>query len=186
MKIALTGGIGSGKSFVSKMLRERGIEVFDCDSSAKLLMRSSEKIKAALKNAVGEDAYLEDGRLNKACISRFLLASETNTSIINGIVHPAVAEAFEESGKLWMECAILFESGFDRLVDKVVCVAAPLETRIKRVMKRDNISRSQALEWIAKQIPQEELLERSDFCIDNDETHDVASQLDALLKSLGD
>lgn len=184
MKIAITGGIGSGKSFVSNLLRVRGIDVFDCDSAAKMLMRSSEELKANLKEAIGEEAYFEDGRLNKAYISRFLLASEHNSSIINGIVHPAVAKAFEESGKQWMECAILFESGFDKLVDKVVCVVSPLETRINRVMLRDNIEREQALEWISKQMPQEEIIMKSDSCIYNDESHDITEQIENLISQI--
>lgn len=180
MKIAITGGIGSGKSYVCNLLRQHGIEIFDCDSSAKFLMRNSESLKEALKKAVGDDAYLADGTLNKARISRFLLQSEANAKIINGIVHPAVAEHFRNSGQDWMECAILFESGFDSLVDKVVCVTAPLETRIQRVMKRDGISRLQALEWINKQMPQEEIIRRSDICIDNDGSTNLADQIEFL------
>lgn len=180
MKIALTGGIGSGKSYVCNLLRERGADIYDCDSAAKRLMRNSDKLKTALKKAIGDNAYLEDGSLNKAYISRFLLESETNSQIINGVVHPEVAADFVASGMQWMECAILFESGFDKLVDKVVCVVAPLETRIQRVMKRDSISRSQALEWIGKQLPQDDIILRSDFCIHNDETHDLNLQLEQL------
>jgi len=184
MRIAVTGGIGSGKSYVCGLLKTRGFEIFDCDSSAKHLMRNSEKLQIALKNAIGEEAYLEDGRLNKAYISQFLLESEENAKIINGIVHPAVAEDFLLSGKQWMECAILFESGFNKLVDKVVCVTAPLEIRIQRVMRRDKISREQALEWINKQMPLEEIAKRSDFCIQNDGKHDLEAQINELLSNL--
>ena len=176
-KIAITGGIGSGKSYVVNLLREKGIEVFDCDAAAKKLMRESADIREKLTAAIGPDAYDSDGRLNKAAVSRFLLASDENTTIINSIVHPAVAEAFRQSGKQWMECAILFESGFDRLVDKVVCVAAPLELRIQRIMKRDSLNREKALEWINKQMPQQELLSRSDHIIYNDGEHDLMEQI---------
>lgn len=185
MRIALTGGIGSGKSYVCNILKQRGIEIFDCDSAAKHLMRNSEPLKEALKAAIGDEAYLEDGILNKAYISRFLLESEANSQIINGIVHPAVAEHFLQSGKQWMECAILFESGFNKLVDKVVCVVAPLETRIQRVMKRDNLDRSHALEWINKQMPQEDIIRLSDFCIHNDDAHELIPQIDDLLQTVG-
>lgn len=184
MRIAVTGGIGSGKSYVANMLRERGIEVYDCDSAAKRLMLDSPAIRKQLTEAVGADAYLADGKLNKAAISRFLLASDENTKVINSIVHPVVAEDFLSSGTQWMECAILFESGFDRLVDKVVCVTAPLETRIERIMKRDSISRAQALEWINKQLPQEELVSRSDFTITNDNKHNLSNQIKTLIATL--
>lgn len=184
MKIAITGGIGSGKSYVANLLREQGVEVYDCDSAAKRLMRESPKLRLRLTEAIGSDAYLPDGRLNKAAVSRFLLSSDENTKVINSIVHPAVAEDFEQSGMSWMECAILFESGFDRLVDKVVCVEAPLELRIQRVMQRDSISRSQALEWINKQLPQEELKSRADICIINDNNHNLHNQIINLIAML--
>ncbi len=184
MRTAVTGGIGSGKSFVVGLLKERGIEVYDCDSAAKRLMRESSTIRQQLTEAVGSDAYLPDGKLNKAAISRFLLASDENTKVINSIVHPVVAEDFLCSGIQWMECAILFESGFDQLVDKVVCVTAPLEIRIERIMKRDSISRTQALEWIDKQLPQEELISRSDFTIINDNKHNLSNQINNLIATL--
>ncbi len=184
MKIAITGGIGSGKSYVANLLRERGVEVYDCDSAAKRLMRESAELRQQLTEAIGTDAYLPDGSLNKAAVSRFLLSSDENTKVINGIVHPAVAEDFRQSGIQWMECAILFESGFDSLVDKIVCVTAPLELRIQRIMQRDDISRDQALEWIGKQLPQEELQSRSDICIINDNTQTLNNQITNLMAAL--
>lgn len=183
MKIAITGGIGSGKSFVSRLLAERGIEVYDCDSAAKRLMRSSDIIRERLTRLIGADTYI-DGQLNKAAVAEFLLASDDNAQAINAIVHPAVAEDFIKSGIEWMECAILFESGFDRLVDKVVAVTAPEHIRIERIMKRDNISAEKACEWIAKQYPQNKLIESSDFEIVNDGLHDIGQQIDILINKL--
>lgn len=184
MKVAITGGIGSGKSFVCKLLAERGITIYDCDSAAKRLMRSSSALRQRLKEAIGPDAYLDDGRLNKAAVAQFLLASEGNAATVDGIVHPAVARDFADSGMEWMECAILYESGFDRLVDVVVCVTAPRETRVARVMARDRISREKAEEWLAKQMPQEEVAARADFTITNDGQHDLALQIGHLLKRI--
>lgn len=182
MKYALTGGIGSGKSFVAKKLQERGIEVYDCDSAAKRLMHDSQDVKDQLIAAVGDEAYTTEGKLNKAVISRFLMASEANTQIINGIVHPAVAADFQQSGKQWLESAILFQCGFEKYVDKVVCVTAPLETRIQRIIQRDNITREQALQWINKQMSQEEIEQRSDYCIVNTNESNLETQIDKLLK----
>ena len=156
MKIAVTGGIGSGKSFVCRQLAERGIRVYDCDAAAKRLMRSSAVLQEKLKELVGAEVY-HGGQLVKPVMAAFLLASDENQKAVNSIVHPAVAEDFKSSGYDWMECAILFESGFDHLVDCVICVTAPEEVRIQRVMSRDGLSRERALEWLAKQFPQEEV-----------------------------
>lgn len=182
-KVALTGGIGSGKSFVAKRLLAHGVKVFDCDLSAKRLMNTSEQIINGLTALVGNDAY-SDGRLNKAAIARFLLISEENTQKVNAIVHPAVAEDFYASGLDWLESAILFESGFVKYVDVAVCVTAPLEMRISRVMQRDGISREQTLAWINRQWPQEEVARRADFEIVNDGWLDIDEQIARVLTAL--
>lgn len=181
MRIAITGGIGSGKSHICAALARRGISVYDCDRAAKRLMRTSEDIRRELISLIGSCAYETDGTLNKAAVAAFLLQSEANSRALNAIVHPAVAEDFRASGMQWMECAILFESGFDRLVDSKVCVAAPLETRISRIMLRDGITRDKAIEWINHQMPQEEVAQRCNFVINNDGTTDIDSQITQLL-----
>ena len=103
IKIGIAGGIGSGKSYVCQRLQQRGYEVYDCDSAAKRLIRTSPEIREQLTRLVGPDAYNDEGQLNKAVISRFLLASADNQKAINDIVHPAVFRDFEESGMEWME-----------------------------------------------------------------------------------
>ena len=183
VKIAVTGGIGSGKSFVCRRLVEHGFNIFDCDASAKRLMRESEDVKRGIIDLVGEDAYI-DGKLNKAAIANFLMTSDDNTSRLNAVVHPAVAKDFLSSGCQWMECAILFESGFNQYVDNVICVAAPLEVRIDRVMQRDGIDRYKVLEWMGKQWPQEKVVALSDYVIANDGIEDVDEQLSRLLDML--
>lgn len=176
IKIGITGGIGSGKSYVCRLLEQRGIEVYDCDAAAKRLIRTSTRLRQQLKELIGS--------LQKADISRFLLASEGNQQAVNAIVHPAVFQDFEASGMQWMESAILYESGADRLVDRVVVVTAPEEVRIERVMSRDSISREKTLQWIARQWPQEEVRQRADFEIVNDGEADLEKQIERLLRSL--
>ena len=176
MKIGITGGIGSGKSYVCRLLERRGIEVYDCDAAAKRLIRSSSRLRRQLQELIGS--------LEKADISRFLLASEDNQRAVNAIVHPAVFDDFEKSGMQWVESAILYESGADKLVDRVVVVTAPEEIRIERIMKRDGITREKALQWIARQWPQELVRERADVEIVNDGKAELAPQIDELLKAL--
>lgn len=211
MKVAITGGIGSGKSFVCSLLKKRGIAVYDCDAAAKRLMRTSPELQQQLIELIGPEAYLTSGAskpsmpsktsmppktskpskasmpsepsmtLNKAEVARFLLASPENAQALDAIVHPAVARDFVASGQQWMECAILYESGFDRLVDKVIVVTAPLEVRIQRVMQRDSISREKTLEWMGRQWSQEEVLRHADYEIVNDGNADLEQQIDDFL-----
>lgn len=176
MKTGITGGIGSGKSYICRRLEARGITVYDCDSAAKRLIRTSPRLQEQIIALVGS--------LDKAAMSRFLLASEANQQAMNAIVHPAVFQDFQQSGIDWMESAILYESGISRLVDCVVVVTAPLEVRIQRVMQRDGISREKVLEWMERQWPQEALRRRADFEIVNDGIADVDEQIDRLLKTI--
>ena len=203
MKTGITGGIGSGKSYVCKRLAARGITVYDCDVAAKRLIRTSPEIHEALTDLIGEDAYEPNEtkmaneankanptnkphnfRLNKARVAQFLLQSEENAKAIDRIVHPAVFRDFEESGMEWMESAIIYESGIYRLVDRIIVVTAPQEVRIQRVMQRDGITREKVLEWMERQLPQDEVRQRADYEIVNDGIADIDEQLDALLPTL--
>ena len=174
MKIGITGGIGSGKSYVCQLLRTRGIEVYDCDQAAKRIIRTSEEVRQQLLQLIGS--------LEKADIARFLLESEANAKKIDAIVHPAVFRDFEDSGYQWMESAILYESGANKLVDRVVVVTAPEEVRIQRVMQRDGISRDKALQWMQRQWPQAELLRRADYEIINDGQQDLNEQINQIIE----
>ena len=185
MKIAITGGIGSGKSYVCRELGSRGIHVYDCDAGAKRLMRCDDELKAALRQLVGDEVYCED-ILQKPVLAKFLLASEANKQAVNDVVHPAVARDFEQSDCDWLESAILFDSGFDKRThfDYVVCVTAPVSVRLERIVQRDHISREKAQQWIEAVLPQEQLVARSNFEIVNDGEQDVAGQVSALLTIL--
>ena len=180
MKIGITGGIGSGKSYVCQRLACRGIEVYDCDAAAKRLIRTSPKIRRQLTALIGSDTYI-DGKLNKAAVAQFLLQSEDNAKAIDAIAHPAVFRDYEDSGIQWMESAILYESGIYRLVDKVIVVTAPDEIRIDRVMRRDHITREKVLQWMERQWPQEEVRRRADYEIINDGKSDIDRQIDDFL-----
>jgi dephospho-CoA kinase len=187
MKIGITGGIGSGKSYVCRLLEQRGYAVYDCDSAAKRLIRSSPFIRRRLTALIGPETYFKESGeyiLNKKAVAEFLLKSEDNARAIDRIVHPAVFRDFIESGMEWMESAIIYESGIHRLVDRVIVVTAPEELRIQRVMARDEISREKVLEWMSRQLPQEEVRQRADFEIVNDGLADLNRQLDDIIKEI--
>jgi dephospho-CoA kinase len=183
MKIGITGGIGSGKSYICQRLKTRGIEVYDCDSAAKRLIRTSDSIRRQLTQLIGEDTYIGDS-LNKVAVARFLLASERNAQAIDHIVHPAVFQDFMDSGMQWMESAILYESGINKLVDRVIVVTAPLEIRIQRVMQRDGITRENVEQWMQRQWSQEEVRKRADYEIVNDGIADIDAQIDIILEKI--
>ena len=194
MKIGITGGIGSGKSYVCRLLEQQGYTVYDCDSAAKRLIRTSPFIRRRLTALIGPETYFKESGdrsqesgeyiLNKKVVAEFLLKSEDNARAIDRIVHPAVFRDFIESGLEWMESAIIYESGIHRLVDRVIVVTAPEELRIQRVMARDEISREKVLEWMSRQLPQEEVRQRADFEIVNDGLADLNQQLDEILKEI--
>ena len=185
-RIAITGGIGSGKSFVCRLLAQRGIQVYDCDAAAKRLMRTDAVLQRQLRELVGDEVY-QGHDLQKRVLASFLLASNENKQAVDDIVHPAVAQDFEQSGCAWLESAILFDSGFDRRVafDAFVFVDAPLEVRVRRIMARDHITREKAMQWIDSQLPAEEVRRRCDYTIVNDGEADLDRQVEDMLRALG-
>lgn len=182
-RVAITGGIGSGKSYVCQLLKQQGIDIYDCDQAAKRLMHTSQQLRQELTSLIGPDTYINNV-LNKAAVAQFLLTSPQNAEAINAIVHPAVANDFIQSGMEWMECAILYESGFDRLVDTVIVVTAPEEVRIHRIMHRDGIGSEKAKEWMGRQWSQEEVQRRADFEIRNDGQQPLLPQIEIILQQL--
>lgn len=193
IKLGITGGIGSGKSFVSRCLKEGfSVQVYDTDREAKRLMLEHEGIRADLIALLGKEVYTAAG-LNKPLLAAYIFSSPENAQKVNAIVHPRVKEDFrnwafrqEQAGcqLVGVESAILFESGFDREVDKTLTVSAPLELRITRVMERDRVGREQVLERITAQISDEERNRLSDFSVENAETSDIHAQLVRILSAL--
>lgn len=192
LRLGLTGGIGSGKSYISKLLIEKGIPVFDSDKEAKSLMTTNHYIISSLKELLGENIYV-DGCINKPLMVSFLFSSKDNAEKINSIVHPCVKEEFIswtekkqcEGYKIAaIESAILFESGFNCIVDKVITVHAPLEVRLERVIKRDNTTREKVIDRINSQLDEKERLEKSDFVIENDGKINLEEQIYTIFSSL--
>ena len=185
--IGITGGIGSGKSVVAHIFRAMNCPVYDCDSRAKAIMTECSELRKALVDALGSEVYNPDETINKPFLASFLFASEENVSLVNSIVHPFVKRDFldwvqknRSYNKVYMECAILYESGFDSLVDKVVAVTAPESLRCERVMKRDGITLEQVRQRMEKQMDDKEKCAKADFVIHNDERNSVVSQILAI------
>ena len=190
ISIAITGGIGSGKSYISNILQEYGIPIYNTDDAAKRLMVSDEGIRHDLIALLGEEVYVE-GTLNKFLLASYLFADAENAARINGIVHPRVKldfcrwlEQHTDKEIVGMECAILFEAGFDDAVDSVVMVYAPEALRVERAMKRDHATEAQIRSRIAAQLDDEEKRKRADYVIYTDGSIPLDSQLSTLIAQL--
>lgn len=187
--IGLTGGIGSGKSTIAHILSLLGYPVYIADAEASRLMNNHPEIRKDLVAHFGEIAY-EQGRLNKEAIARIVFKDPQALAVLNAIVHPRVMEHFENWSKqqncslLFFESAILFEAGLNRYFDTVVCVTAPEEVRIQRVMKRDHSKAEQILQRIRNQMEDAEKCEQADFVIYNDENHPLIEQILHLAEEL--
>ena len=177
IRLGITGGIGSGKSYVSRLLtRYFGIPVYDSDAEAKRLNNENPFIREQLIRLVGPEVYDEVG-LVKPVLAEYLFADSDNAKQVNAIIHPVVREDFtqwcqrQEAGIVGLESAILFESGFHLSMDKVLFVDAPLEVRIRRAVFRDGVQREQIEARIAQQ-DSSSAMKRADFVIENDGVSD--------------
>jgi dephospho-CoA kinase len=191
--IAITGGIGSGKSVVSQLLRIIGYTVYDCDERAKWVMTHDNQLRKELCELFGPDTYLpssdNEWALNKPYLASRIFSNAEALAKMNACVHPAVArdmkmmQEAETKDRFFFESAILYESGFDRLStpDEVWTVSAPLELRIARGMQRDNATREKILNRIDSQMSQEEKERRADHVILNDEYHSLIAQVRKLI-----
>ena len=190
IKFAITGGIGSGKSYVSSLLEERGIPIYNADLESKRLTVQDEGIRKELVALLGEDIY-QGATLNKPLLASYLFANSDNAVKVNSIIHPRVKDDFRrwvESQKdvplVGLESAILYESGFDDVVDQVVMVYAPEVVRLQRAMKRDNATEEQVRARMSAQMDDEEKRSKADFVLMNDGIMPLDVQLDDLVRFL--
>ena len=190
IKFAITGGIGSGKSYVSSLLEERGIPIYNADLESKRLTVQDGGIRKELVALLGEDIY-QGATLNKPLLASYLFANSDNAVKVNFIIHPRVKDDFRrwvESQKdvplVGLESAILYESGFDDVVDQVVMVYAPEAVRLQRAMKRDNATEEQVRARMSAQMDDEEKRSKADFVLMNDGIMPLDVQLDDLVRFL--
>ena len=189
-KIAITGGIGSGKSVVSRLLRMMGIPVYDCDTSAKRLMNESPTLRTALTEAVGDDVYGPDGTINRPYLAAYMFGNPEHVSTINHIVHPTVRADFRQWAQhmqapiVAVETAILYESGMDADVDTVLLVHSPLELRIRRAAERDHATEATIRKRIEAQTSDEELLQKATYVITNENNTSLIKQVSQLLHTI--
>ena len=185
--IGVTGGIGSGKSVVARLLRLMDVPVYDCDSEAKRLMCENASIRESLSCAVGDGVYDAMGRLDRACLASSMFGNAERVALINSIVHPVVRNDFrawaQRTGKaiVAVESAILFEAGMDADVDAVWLVHASEDMRLQRAIKRDTSNEKAVRSRMQSQLNEQEYMQRADVVLQNDGNHSLISQVRELL-----
>lgn len=185
--VAISGGIGSGKSVVSDVLRVMGFPVYDCDAMAKSLMDNSPEIKAKLKEVFG-DSVVQDGIIDRKQLAGLVFGNGAALEQLNGIVHPGVVNdvlmwySAQKSSLSFVETAILKESGLVDVVDAVLAVCADKETRISRVERRNGLTRKAVLDRMAMQNDGVVFKGLPVYSIDNNGDMAIIPQIDSLLQ----
>jgi len=190
--IGLTGGIGSGKTTVSKILVKNGIPVYDSDSNAKLIMNSSNQIKKLIINHFGKLSYTNN-KLNNKYISKIIFNNPVEMNKINSLIHPYIHDNFNKwknnfsSKYVIFESAIIFETGSYEKFDFNIIVLSDLKKRIKRVKERDFLSEDDVLSRIKSQWIDDKKIRFADYVIKNNKSfkfleNNVLMMIDALNK----
>jgi len=188
--IGITGGIGSGKSFVCRIIAAMGYPVFYSDQAAKDIMVKSDQAIKEIKAVFGNEAYTSSGELNKKYLSEKIFSDASLRDEINKIVHPKVRAAFKEMADksdaklIFNEAAILFETGANKNFDAMILVTAPKSLKIQRVMKRDNCSQESVEMRMKTQWTDEQKAELADFTINNDEEQMLVPQIEKVIAKL--
>lgn len=175
LKIGLTGGIGSGKSYIASVFRALDVPVYEADREARRLMQQDQELSMKVRQLLGAEAYLEN-RLNTAYVAGIVFNDSNKLKALNALVHPAVHRDFaewaghqENTEYVIEEAALIFESGGDRQLDYTIFVRASMDKRIKRVIRRDSATREDVEARIRNQLPEDLKEDRADFIIDNEE-----------------
>lgn len=186
IKVGITGGIGSGKSVVAALLELSGIPVYIADTESKLLTTTSPVIREKLMALFGEELYTADG-LDKKRLASHIFGNPKLLEQVNAIIHPEVNRHFlawadkQDAPACAIESAILFESGFNRIVDTTLMVYAPMEVRIARALERDAVPCEEIMRRIESQLPDEVKKEKSDYVIFNGGEQALLPQITAFL-----
>jgi dephospho-CoA kinase len=192
IKVGITGGIGSGKTYVCKLLELMNFSVFYSDAEAKNIQNSDPEVRTKLIALFGDECYTEEG-LNRKYLAEIIFGNPSAKKQLEEIIHPKVAEAFatwcEEKAAtddkiVFIESAILYESGFDKMVDKVIMVYADEETRIERSIKRDAAERKAIEERIKNQSSDKSKCKKADFVLYNNPNDYINKQLLNIVKEL--
>ena len=189
LKIGITGGIGSGKSYVCQILEKMGYAIFYSDLEAKKLMVQNKELIQQIKTIIGEQAYL-DNELNKPIIRDFLFQNEVNKEKLNALTHPFVYQEFEkwtntiQKEIVFNESALLFETDSYKRFNKTILVTAPEEIRIQRLIIRDCLNVEEIKKRFNAQLNDTIKIKKADYIIENDEKKLIIPQINKMLEQI--
>jgi dephospho-CoA kinase len=190
LKIGITGGIGSGKSTICNVFEQLNIPVYYADIEAKKLLTDTE-VKSKIISLTGTEILNPYNEIDKKLFAKMLFNSSNLVKQVNSIIHPLVAKNFIQWAELHSnqtaiieEAALLFESNSYKTLDKTILVVSPLEVRIDRVMRRDNITRNEVLARIQNQMSDDEKIKLADFIIYNDDKQMILPQISDICRQL--
>lgn len=190
IKVGITGGIGSGKTTVCKVFRVLGIPVFEADTTAKQLMNTDDELRKNLIGLFGTAVYQPDQTIDRKHLAGIVFTNPSLLAQLNGLVHPVVRKAFEEwcliqhSPYVLHEAAILFESGFYRMMDKTITVVTSEKQRIERVVKRDRLTVELVKQRMRNQWSDDEKIKLADFVIGNNDRELIIPQIVEIDKKI--
>lgn len=190
VKVGITGGIGSGKTTVSRIFSTYSIPVFYADTEAKKLTNTDEQIRQNLISLFGTDIYLPDQTIDRKKLSSIIFNDKSLLQTVNNIIHPVVREYFiswaeqQNAPFVLHEAAILFESGFAGMMDYNILVISDEKLKIKRLQERDNANEEQIKQRMANQWPDEQKEKLADFIIRNNENELLIPQVLNIIKTI--
>ena len=192
--IGLTGGIGSGKSYIASIFETLGVPVYNADIQAKKLIQTHPDAITAIKDAFGSSSYLSDGTLNKKWIASLVFKNKEKLKVLNTIVHPLVQSDFESWCDKWRqtktqkyvlkEAAILFETGSYKKIDATILVTSSKKIRIQRVISRDTCTVAQVEQRMNNQWDDAKKIPLADYILDNSENSSIKDEVRKLHQQL--
>ena len=193
-KIALTGGIATGKTYVAARLREAGVPIVDADALAREVVEPGSPALSAIRKRFGPDAVRRDGTMDRVRVGQIVFKDKRARLDLEAIIHPAVIKAINDFFNALpkrtpfavADIPLVYETGRDKDFDAIIVVACPRDMQLQRLMERNKLSKEDAERRLAAQLPIDQKVKKATYVINNDGSYESTNaQVDELIKKLG-